>query len=204
MIDTVACPTCRRPLRVPNTLLGQLVKCPACEQTFTASEDLEPARRPGTDRSPEVEELEPVDEHPPKRSERRGRDWEDDRDEDGRDRLDIRRRSRKKVEPPGKATAVAIMTLVGGIFAVLWSVVKLPFCFFLLWPGTYYGLIAGIFCIIKGAQLLSPTGRYEGPPTVTAILQIINLINLDLVNLTLGILNLVFIHDDELRRYYRR
>jgi len=85
--------------------------------------------------------------------------------------------------------------LVALVFAVT--------CVGLLWPGTYFSLVCGILCIVKGAQLLSPSGRYEGPPTVTAILQTINLINLDLVNVTLGILNLVFINDDELRGYYR-
>lgn len=180
MVETVACPTCRRPLRVPDTLLGQLVKCPSCEQTFTAHDDLEPAPRPGSDRFRQVEELETVE-----------------------DVTDIRRR-RKKAEPPGKATAVAVMTLVGGILAVLFSLAKMPFCFFLIWPGTYFGLVSGILCIVKGAQLLGPDGRFSGPPTATAILQIINLVNLDLINGTLGILNLVFVHDEELRRYYRK
>ncbi len=96
------------------------------------------------------------------------------------------------------------MTLVGGILAVMISLLKVPFCFFLIWPGTYFGLVSGILCIIKGTRLLGSQGRFEGPPTATAILQIINVINLDLFNLTLGILNLVFINDLELRSYYRR
>jgi len=37
MSDTVTCPSCQRTLRVPESLLGQLVKCPTCQQTFTAS-----------------------------------------------------------------------------------------------------------------------------------------------------------------------
>jgi predicted Zn finger-like uncharacterized protein len=37
MSDTVTCPSCQRTLRVPESLLGQLVKCPTCQQTFTAA-----------------------------------------------------------------------------------------------------------------------------------------------------------------------
>ena len=36
MQNTVPCPSCRRELRVPDSLIGKLVKCPACAQTFTA------------------------------------------------------------------------------------------------------------------------------------------------------------------------
>jgi predicted Zn finger-like uncharacterized protein len=37
MPSTVPCPSCGRELRVPDELIGKLVKCPACSQTFTAS-----------------------------------------------------------------------------------------------------------------------------------------------------------------------
>ncbi len=37
MQNTVPCPKCNRELRVPDQLLGKLVKCPACSTTFTAS-----------------------------------------------------------------------------------------------------------------------------------------------------------------------
>src|SRR5437899_794272 len=33
----LACPSCGRQLRVPDNLLGQQVKCPSCEKTFTAN-----------------------------------------------------------------------------------------------------------------------------------------------------------------------
>ncbi|OAI41046.1 hypothetical protein AYO40_03950 [Planctomycetaceae bacterium SCGC AG-212-D15] len=35
MPDVVECPQCHRYLRVPEGLLGRLVKCPACAATFT-------------------------------------------------------------------------------------------------------------------------------------------------------------------------
>src|SRR5436309_2817164 len=37
MQSTVPCPSCGRELRVPDDLIGRLVKCPACAQTFTAN-----------------------------------------------------------------------------------------------------------------------------------------------------------------------
>lgn len=39
----VQCPTCQRPLRVPEELLGRLVRCPGCQGTFTATD---PAVKP--------------------------------------------------------------------------------------------------------------------------------------------------------------
>jgi hypothetical protein len=45
MINTVPCPSCNRELRVPDQLLGKLVKCPACSTTFAAN--LSPPSPPG-------------------------------------------------------------------------------------------------------------------------------------------------------------
>jgi hypothetical protein len=38
----IACPSCEQPLRVPENLFGQLVKCPKCDTTFTATADSSP------------------------------------------------------------------------------------------------------------------------------------------------------------------
>lgn len=43
----ISCPSCRRQLRVPDNLVGQMVKCPSCQNTFVAAveeppEPLEP------------------------------------------------------------------------------------------------------------------------------------------------------------------
>jgi len=40
MSHIVNCPSCSRKLRVPDQLVGKLVKCPTCDKTFTASADL--------------------------------------------------------------------------------------------------------------------------------------------------------------------
>jgi hypothetical protein len=207
---------------VPETLLGQTVKCPACEQTFTATEELEPAPRPGMDRSQDKEEerREPEREQVPVRDRRRdSRDRDEDEDDRDRDRSRRRdrddeeededdrrsRRRRRRGEAQGKAQAVAVMTLAGGIVAILAAITGLAFSLgaCLLWPGVYYSIVCGILCIVKGAQLLGPNARREAPPMVTAILQVVNVINLDLINVTLGIITLVFINDEEVRGYYR-
>jgi LSD1 subclass zinc finger protein len=41
MSETVTCPSCKRPLRVPPDLAGQEVKCPACQATFIPTEEAE-------------------------------------------------------------------------------------------------------------------------------------------------------------------
>jgi len=53
MQNTIPCPSCQRELRVPDQLLGKLVKCPACSTTFTAT--LSPPVSPtGGDAKPET------------------------------------------------------------------------------------------------------------------------------------------------------
>jgi len=202
MIDTVCCPACRRALRVPHDLLGQLVKCPACEQTFTASEDLEaaPWRPPGRSAGSDVADTFPLaqdeprrpgdaEERPLRRRSRRREEEEDDR--------------RSQPPRPDKVQAIAILTLVGGILAVFVSLLLMATCIGLAWPGTYFSMVCGIVCIIKGANLLGAHGYRESAPQASAILQIINIINLDVINLTMGILTLVFLNEPEVRRYYR-
>jgi hypothetical protein len=43
----VACPSCSQELRVPDNLIGEMVKCPKCESTFAAiAEPSAPPERP--------------------------------------------------------------------------------------------------------------------------------------------------------------
>jgi predicted Zn finger-like uncharacterized protein len=206
LVHTLSCPACSRELRVPDGLLGQLVKCPACGNTFTAPES--PDRIPAAPRraAPAADDREvipPRDDDDPREAEevppRRRASDERDRDEDDRPRP----RSRRDRKPPDKVHALSVMTLVGGIVAILWSVGWMLTCVGLLWPGTYYSLVCGIIAVVRGCQLLSGNMFAEGPPTATAILQIINVINLDLINLVLGILILTFLNDDEVKRFFR-
>jgi predicted Zn finger-like uncharacterized protein len=44
MPDQIKCPSCSAPLRVPESMLGQTVRCPQCQSTFTAGVAEEPGR----------------------------------------------------------------------------------------------------------------------------------------------------------------
>jgi hypothetical protein len=143
----------------------------------------------------------PPDDHyhdEPRASKRRSR--EDDHDEDYDE---APRRIRRPDEKPGKVQAIAIMTLVGGILATLTAVVFMATIYGLCWPGTYYSLVMGIMAIVKGSQLLGDRASAQAQPSGIAIMQIVNIVNCDFVNLTLGIINLVFHSDREVKAFFK-
>jgi hypothetical protein len=116
-----------------------------------------------------------------------------------------RRRSIRNDSRPGKVQAIAIMTLIGGIYAVthflgLGAGSTGLFC---LWPPLYYAIVLGILAIIKGSQLLGRDASRMAPPKGTAIMMIINIINCDFINCVLGILVLVFCSDPEVEEWFR-
>jgi hypothetical protein len=195
MSFTIACPSCERTLRVPPGLLGQVVKCPSCSTNFTAPESVEEEapRRPAP--SPPEDDYDDI----PQPSKRRSRsdDRDDDYDEEPR---------RHRREKPGKVQAIAIMILVGGIFALLYAVglIAGSLGFLLCWPGTYYALVVGVMATIRGSQLLGENAYKERPPYGIGNMMIINIINCKVINLILGILVLVFLSDEEVKAYFRR
>jgi len=157
-----------------------------------------PARRQGTAESRDEDngkEPERRPRRPPAR-----RDFDKDEDEDDEDEEPRRRRGPKK---PGQVQAIAIMTLVSGILATVWGTLFVLSCYGLLWPGTYYSLFAGIFAIVEGSKLLSEQGYLRPPPRLVSILLIVNIINLNVPCCAMGIINLVFLNEPEVRRYFR-
>jgi hypothetical protein len=196
MPSVLTCPSCERRLNVPASLVGEKVQCPTCGATFLA--DLEaapprPAAEPVGPRTPPPVRPGEFDEAPPHRE-------EDDEAED--DRL----RRRGSPTKPDKVQAIGVMMLIGGILGV---VVFLGLgagsggvcC---LWPGSYYSLVMGIFAIVKGAALLGDQARLQEPPRGTAVMMIVNVLNLDFINLALGIVCLVFLNEPGVQRYFRR
>tara|TARA_B110000438_G_scaffold282435_1_gene309493 strand:+ start:217 stop:837 length:621 start_codon:yes stop_codon:yes gene_type:complete len=115
---------------------------------------------------------------------------------------------------PGKLQAMAIMTLVGGIIAtissIIWGIYAAITAIFTLGIGCIcligpiYQMVAGILCIIQGSKLLgkNPDPCYAKTKK-TAIMQIICIICFDVLNLTLGIISLVFLNDEEVKAYIR-
>lgn len=207
---TITCSACQRTLRVPESLLGQAVKCPSCAHVFTAPDHAEdeaprlptpPSERLSSRPAPPPQE-DYDDEPRPSRRPRRDEDYDDA----------PRRRGREK---PGKVLAIAIMILIGGILATIYAVgllcyigligaasmgVGLVCCF---WPGPYYALVLGIMGIIKGSRLLGEKAHQEVAPRGLGIMMIINIVNFDVWNMVLGIIVLVFLADEEVKDYFQ-
>jgi hypothetical protein len=97
----------------------------------------------------------------------------------------------------------SIMTLVGGIIATLWAIC-LALVSVCIWIPFIYGLVFGIMAIVKGSKLLgaNPWPEYLTLDT-TAIMGIVNIINGDILNMTMGIIILVFLNDPQVRAYMR-
>ncbi len=109
---------------------------------------------------------------------------------------------------PGKVQAVSTLTLVGGIYGIVFSAILLLWamstCVCLLWPGIYYSLVMAIMATIKGSQLVSVNDQMQEPPLTVAIMMIVNILNADVVNLGIGIALLVLCNDPEVKQYYGR
>lgn len=194
------CPSCQRPLRVPDEMLGRQVKCPSCGVTFAASDAggdpagivdpvpvTDAVREPVADLPPPL----PADGPPPPPRLSEG----------PTDVIDAPPPSEK----PGKVQAIGFMALFGGIYALLHGVGGAVGSHGLccLWPGTYFSIVLGILAVIRGSALLGETAYRESPPQGIAIMQIINIINADVINCVLGIVTLVFLNESEVRRYFR-
>ena len=114
----------------------------------------------------------------------------------------------KQLKKPRKVTAIAAMTLIGGIVAVIIGFTEAmgiasTFCIgcFLI-PGSLISFFGGIFAIIQGALLLGRnSGKHLKRTRITASIQIACILAGDIVNLILGILNHVFLSDEAVVEY---
>jgi ribosomal protein S27E len=109
MSDIINCPQCERKLQVPETLVGQDVKCPSCGATFAAplggSQPVPP---------PNVES---VENQPPSIQRESERHW-DREDAEGHDydERSHRRRRRKDIEPH-RGTLILVLGILGLVFS---------------------------------------------------------------------------------------
>jgi hypothetical protein len=206
----ITCPECTKHLQVPDELLGKKVQCPECRFTFTAAapEEKPAPVKVAEAQEPSWEKKKKPPSIPEKKTQKR-RDRDDDDDWDDDDDVDISRsrnrtrRGRGPDERPGKVQAIGIMSLIGGILAIIVGISSGAFsgglcCF---WPGTYYSIVLGIMAIIRASALLGTNAHLERPPTGIAVMHIINIINGDMINLVLGIIILVFCGDEEVQEY---
>src|SRR5262249_44116855 len=113
----ISCPSCQRQLRVPDNLMGQMVKCPSCQNTFTAAvEESPPPRREENVREqapPPRERREPLEERSEEEAAPRRRRRRDDDDFDDRP-------SRRGDYVPHRASTILTLGII--------SLVTIPFC----------------------------------------------------------------------------
>lgn len=152
------------------------------------------------------------------RPSRRRDDYDDDRPSRRRDDDYADRRSRRRDDDddyprrplrrggggakPSPVQTAGIMMLIGGIMGCLYFVLLALTCYGLAWPGTYFSIVMGIMAIIRGSQLMGDNAYQAGPSHGIAIMMIINIINCDVVTMTLGIVALVMLNNEESKRYF--
>src|SRR5713101_6743061 len=119
----LTCPACQRQLRVPDNLVGQMVKCPGCKEAFKAVVEEAPAPppeeqpKPSSRRSPDDDDRYRDEEPRPERRVacRDEDDYDDDDDRGGRRRS----RSRRNLAPH-RGTLILVLGILaftgGGIF----------------------------------------------------------------------------------------
>ena len=109
---------------------------------------------------------------------------------------------------PGKFQAVAVMTLVGGIVSLLWTLIVvwaglsslLFVCCFI--PSGLYSFIAGILITVQGARLLGENAGPFLPRTASAATSlIVCILALNPICLVLGIINHWLLNDPAVREY---
>jgi hypothetical protein len=109
---------------------------------------------------------------------------------------------------PGKVQAIAIMMLVNGILNILYGlyatigiILGTFFVGVLCAPVTILPAILGIFEVIYGSKLLSNPPRRVNNIQTIAILEIIAIVSGNGLSAIVGILNLVFLSEPEVRAY---
>ncbi len=137
MPELVTCPDCSKNLRVPDHLLGKVVKCPSCGTTFTANaasdqdapaeeEPAKPAPRRRQDDEEAISEKPRSrrrdDEDDEDRPRRRSRNEPEDSDEDDfEEEARPRKRGRRRRAAAAAVMAPAIALLIIGILGILYG-----------------------------------------------------------------------------------
>ena len=230
MAEFVVCPHCNKKLRVPDHLLGQNVKCPACAATFTvpaanaapmtadAPDEVRSSRRqqdreefserPRSRRA--VDDDEEADDRLRRRSE------EEDEFDDKEDRK-RRRRRRRRADAAAAVLAPAIALLIIGGLGLLMGVANIAFVAsglgvapqqkddsaFMVgrYIGAFVSLIWGVVVLLGGIKLKTLQSR--GSAITGAIFAILPCNPVCLAGVFVGIWALVVMNKPEVKNAFR-
>jgi hypothetical protein len=109
---------------------------------------------------------------------------------------------------PGQVTAIAALTLAGGLIALAWpllmGIVTSGVYLCCLFPSPLYSLISGVLITIQGIKLLGRNASTHLPRTGTsATLQICGVFAFNPICLILGIITHVLLRSDEVAAYIK-
>jgi hypothetical protein len=151
--EIITCPQCQRKLRMDESVLGQTVQCPSCQNTFIAERPAAvapPAARPVDDEPPVYRTR---DEDPPSPPRRYPTSRPPRYEEEDEDYPRPPRRSRYHDDYPRSHRGSAVLTL--GILGLVLSLTGL-----LVVPGVILAIIA----VVLGASDLAAMSRGEVDP----------------------------------------
>lgn len=196
-IEITPCPGCQARIAVHEPDLKSNVECPYCATVFVAERvQHKPESKPDSPRDRDWGD----EDRPTKRRSRRDEVDDDDVDEDRprRRRSNYRSTDRK----PGNVGAIGGILLGGAIYGLIWAlaVAGMSCC---LRPGVYFTLVWSILAIVRASAMLGQHDRQPAPRTLL-ILQILCILNLDIVNLILGIVGLNLLNDPDTQDYFDR
>jgi hypothetical protein len=108
---------------------------------------------------------------------------------------------------PSLITVIALMTLVNGIFNVIWGVSLIGGTFglsLICFPVPLFPLILGGFEIAYAIKLLANPPQPVQPSQAIAILEIVAVLVGNVFSLVVGILALIFYNDATVKDYFAR
>lgn len=108
---------------------------------------------------------------------------------------------------PNLIMAIALMTLINGIFNVIWGIsiiVGTVGLSLLCFPVPLYPIILGGFEIAYAIKLLSNPPQPAQPSQAIAILEIVAIFVGNVFSLVVGILALIFYNDATVKDYFAR
>jgi hypothetical protein len=114
-------------------------------------------------------------------------------------------------ENPGLVKTIAVLTLVNGIFNILWGlgitagiVLGTFFIGLICAPITILPAILGVFEMIYALKLLSNPPQPVQPSTAIAIMEILCVVTGNVFSMIVGILVLIFYNDPQVKDFFAR